>query len=59
MNVYDILLLAALALALGFAVRRIVRSRGSACGCSGQCAGCGHDCARCAAKDCRNGRKAA
>ena len=48
MNTIDVILIAALALILFFAIRRAVRSRGScSCGCSscgGNCAACGADC---------------
>ena len=50
MNIWDILLVALIALALFFALRRMYRTRktgGCSCGasgCSGNCAACGKGC---------------
>ena len=50
MNGWDILILAAVALLLFLALRRVIRSRGS-CSCGGSCAACGGNCSRCS-RDC-------
>ena len=50
MNIWDILLIALIAVAAGFALRRVIRTRktgGCSCGasgCSGNCAACGASC---------------
>ena len=51
MNAVDIVLLAVLAIAVAFALRRIVKMRksgcsccSSGCGCTGNCASCGAAC---------------
>ena len=44
MNIWDIALIAAIAAALGFALRRVIRTRkmgGCGCGCEGCAKGCG------------------
>ena len=49
MNVWDALIIAAVAVALGLALRQVIRSRGT-CHCDGDCSKCG--------KARRDGRKA-
>lgn len=44
MNVWDILILCAVGLALGLSIRHLYKNRGTGCG--GQCAGCTRACAR-------------
>ena len=46
MNGWDILLLALIALALAFALRKTLKNRGS-CSCGGNCSGCGGNCSKC------------
>ena len=54
LNFWDLVVLAALAVAIGFAVRRCVRMRREGGCCGGGCSGCGANCSMCAKK----GRKA-
>lgn len=42
MNVFDIVIIAAVAVALFFAVRSMVRRKGSGCSCCSGCSGCPH-----------------
>ena len=46
MSIYEILIITVLAVAVIFALRRIIKMRksGCSCGCSGCCAACGGGC---------------
>lgn len=44
MNVFDYLIIAAVALALLFAIRRCILNKKQGKGCGGNCAGCGLNC---------------
>ncbi len=46
MGPLDFVLLALILLAAGFALRKVIRSKGS-CGCGGSCAHCSGNCAAC------------
>lgn len=47
MNIWDIVLIALLAVVAGLAIRQAVRihRRGGCSGCTGDCSACGHSCA--------------